>query len=41
MKKNIACYMMMAANAIADQPLTPVECDMLSKFLQGETNLAD
>ena len=41
MKKNFPYYMMMAASAMHDQPLTPVECDMLNKFLQGDHSKAD
>ncbi len=41
MKANMHYYMIMAATAVNPQPLTPVECDMLNKFLQTNHAKAD
>lgn len=41
MKANVPYYMIMAATAVNPQPLTPVECDMLNKFLQTDYTKAD
>ena len=41
MKETFSFYTTMAANAVTNQPLTPVECEMLNKFLQRENALAD
>lgn len=40
MKKSFNYYVMMAANAFTDQ-LTPVECEIQRKFLQGKNSKAD
>ena len=40
MSKNFKYYMMMAASVVG-QELTPVECDMLNKFLRADKNHAE
>lgn len=41
MKKNQFYHLMLAASVISTTPVTPEECEMHKKFLQGEFSKAE